>query len=76
MTGDIRPQAAERAVAEYQKVVPGATLRTRAQIARLLGGLELLDPGLVPVAQWRPDEPPAPGAGTAWILGGIGRKTG
>ncbi len=29
--------------------------RTRAQIGALLGGFELLEPGLVDVAEWRPD---------------------
>jgi hypothetical protein len=31
--------------------------RTREQIHELFGGLELVDPGLVPSPQWRPDGP-------------------
>jgi hypothetical protein len=31
-----------------------ATLRTRAEILRFFDGLELLEPGLVQVHQWRP----------------------
>ncbi|MGI5213376.1 SAM-dependent methyltransferase [Plantactinospora sp. CA-290183] len=36
--------------------------RTRNEIARFLTGMELLEPGLVPVVQWRPDRPPSPEA--------------
>ncbi|MFC4466460.1 SAM-dependent methyltransferase [Streptomyces xiangluensis] len=37
------------------------TNRSPGQLARFFGGLELLDPGLVSVAQWRPvDEPDEP----------------
>jgi S-adenosyl methyltransferase len=37
-------------------------LRTRDQVARFLAGLELVEPGLVTVAEWRPDAgEPAPG---------------
>jgi SAM-dependent methyltransferase len=34
-------------------------IRTRDEIAALLGDRELVEPGLVPVAAWRPDEPAA-----------------
>lgn len=30
--------------------------RSRQEILGMFGGLELVEPGLVPVAQWRPDE--------------------
>jgi hypothetical protein len=35
------------------------TLRSRADIARLVAGLELVPPGLVPICEWRPapDDP-------------------
>jgi len=32
--------------------------RTRAEVARFLEGLELVDPGLVSIDDWRPDGPP------------------
>jgi hypothetical protein len=35
--------------------LPGHAVRTRAQLEELLEGLELLEPGLVWVPQWRPD---------------------
>ena len=34
----------------------GGVLRDRAGIARFLDGLELVEPGLVWVSQWRPGE--------------------
>jgi len=31
------------------------TLRTREQVARFFDGTDLVEPGLVPVEEWRPD---------------------
>ena len=36
---------------------PQVHMRTREQVAELLPGYELLEPGVVPTATWRPDEP-------------------
>jgi hypothetical protein len=49
-------------------------LRTPAQIARFFDGLESVEPGIVPVQQWRPDE--RSGALPAHINmeGGVARK--
>lgn len=48
-------------------------VREPEQVLRFFGGLELVDPGVVPIHQWHPDpgtvDPPAVPA-----LGGIGRK--
>ncbi len=74
VTGDIRPEVAARSEAEYKKVTPGATLRTREEILRFFTGLDLLDPGLVQVPRWRPDEPGSAGPDKVWVLGGVGRK--
>jgi O-methyltransferase involved in polyketide biosynthesis len=52
-------------------------LRTPGQIAHYFAGLELVEPGVVPVRHWRPD-PAGGGAdpgGPLHIVGGIGRKT-
>jgi len=54
----------------------GSTHRTAADVSTFFEGLELLDPGLVPLPQWRPDGPvPAHRPEHMWIVGGIGRKT-
>jgi hypothetical protein len=48
-------------------------LRSPSQIARFLDGLELIEPGVVPIHQWRPD--PSPFEATPVpSIGGIGRK--
>lgn len=52
-----------------------ATLRSPEDIGRFLAGLELVEPGLVPVTEWRPDDQaPHPGARSIPILGGVARK--
>jgi S-adenosyl methyltransferase len=48
-------------------------LRSPEQIEDFFSGLTLVDPGVVPVAQWRPDPSPFPPVHVNTI-GGIGRK--
>jgi hypothetical protein len=49
-------------------------LRGREQVAGFLAGLELVDPGLATVPEWRP-EPDEPGIGQAIPLyGAVARK--
>jgi hypothetical protein len=49
-------------------------LRSPEQIAGFFDGLDLVDPGIVPVPHWRPD-PSQSGAGSAvYAYGGVGRK--
>jgi SAM-dependent methyltransferase len=76
VTGDIRAESAARAAVEYKKILPDATLRSRAEILRFFDGFDQIDPGLVPVPHWRPDKPEPVDADKVWILGGIGRKPG
>lgn len=76
VTGDIRRESAAKAAAHYKKVTYGATLRGQEQILRFFARLELIDPGVVQVPYWRPDEPEPADAGKVWILGGVGRKPG
>ena len=76
VTGGIRCEPAANAAVFYKQVTPRATLRGRDEILRFFAGLELIDPGLVQVPQWRPDEPGPAEAGKVWILGGVGRKPG
>ncbi|NVI87422.1 SAM-dependent methyltransferase [Actinomadura sp. BRA 177] len=47
-------------------------LRTPEQIAGFFEGLEVLEPGIVPVTHWRPETPGEPEAVDAY--GGVGRK--
>jgi hypothetical protein len=58
-TSAVSGAAMEDAVAHWNKVgTPTMTLRRPEQIARFFDRLDLLDPGLVPCSQWRPDESP------------------
>jgi hypothetical protein len=51
------------------------TPRSHTEITRLFGGLELVEPGLVPMDSWRSDaQDPLAGNLIPW-LGGVGRKT-
>jgi hypothetical protein len=59
-----------------QKVATAMVRRSQAQIARFFDGLELVEPGLVPMAHWRPaaDAPPPPVETFSPALGGVARK--
>jgi SAM-dependent methyltransferase len=46
-------------------------LRTRAEVTALFEGFDLLDPGVVPAPEWRPDRPYR--EPTGWLLAGVGR---
>jgi hypothetical protein len=75
-TSDPEPRTAAVGTAVYAGTTNPITLRTRDQIAALLAGLETLDPGLVPVHQWRPDEAALPEIAKAWMLGAVARCPG
>jgi hypothetical protein len=63
---------------EHYKPANGSVVfRTRDQIAGLLGGVELVEPGLVPVHRWRPDPDDELRFGTGHLplLGAVGQVT-
>jgi hypothetical protein len=72
---DFFPEMAARAAVHYKQVTSGATLRSREEVVRWFSGLELIEPGLVQVPYWRPDELPSD-ADKVWLMGGVGRKPG
>jgi hypothetical protein len=74
VTGDPEPRAAAVGTAAYASTANPVTLRTRDQILALFAGLQILEPGLVPIPQWRPDEADPVDPAKAWILGGVARK--
>jgi hypothetical protein len=57
----------------YRNSTAPAVLRTRAQIERLFGDLDLVTPGLVPAPAWHPDGRKDEPDGTSWVLAGVGR---
>ena len=75
-----RPDMSPEAMAEmgakverlYQLTTASLVTRTHAQVERFFDGFDLLDPGLVEIQLWRPDEDDAllPGG----FYGGVGRK--
>jgi hypothetical protein len=69
---DLQASAATTTV--YASTTSPVTQRTPEEILTFFDGLEVLEPGLVPVQQWRPDEPGPSALSKAWILGGVARK--
>ena len=72
-TADFNSAAMLGAVAAAEQ--SGVTLvpRSQAEIEALFTGLELVEPGVVPVLAWRPDEPPVD-PHSAYYWAGIARK--
>ncbi|MQA03578.1 MAG: hypothetical protein GEV07_12945 [Streptosporangiales bacterium] len=63
------------AASRYRASSPGFTARTKEQLESMMRGLELVEPGLVPVVDWWPDGPAtAPRSFADFLIGGVGRK--
>jgi S-adenosyl methyltransferase len=62
----------------YSQITKGIYPRSRESISEYFTDLELLEPGIVPVDEWRPDSSAGLPAGSAgWrILGGVGKAGG
>jgi S-adenosyl methyltransferase len=76
VASDIEPEKmAEMARRLNRLVVQKGTYRTREQVAAFLAGLDLVEPGITPVQQWRPGSE-AERAQRAAMWGGLGRKAG
>jgi len=48
--------------------------RTHAEVSRFFDGLKLVEPGVVHLPEWRPDEPVDPDGPVTGMWGGMGRK--
>jgi hypothetical protein len=77
---DLRPEVTARLAALYQdKMDTGGprrmNLRSKTEVEAYFDGLELVDPGVAYLPEWRPD-PSQPGVGDTpvWSVGGIGLK--
>jgi hypothetical protein len=76
-TDDNDPAQAAAAEKQYQKATAPLVLRSREQVARLFVGYDLVEPGLVRVADWHPiDEATRikESVGGSWFYAAIGRK--
>ena len=57
-----------------ETMAESVVLRTREEVAALFGGLEMIEPGVVQLPQWRPEpDAPAPGPLPMWC--GVGLKS-
>ncbi|WP_037683830.1 SAM-dependent methyltransferase [Streptomyces griseus] len=77
MTADFEPENVRRGIAAY--AASGVTLvaRSHAEISRFFEGLDLLEPGIVPVADWRPELAEGEsdlGPGPVSLYGAVGIK--
>lgn len=75
-TGDISPDEMARVVEVMQHSSDPIHLRTHAQINALFDGFQLVDPGIVGTAFWRPEWPERAGTepGGNQIYAGVGCK--
>jgi hypothetical protein len=72
-TADFAPDQVNQAVAAATGAGMTLVARTKDEVQRFFGDWEMLEPGLVPVSAWRPDEPPeTPEAAYYWA--GLARK--
>ncbi|MDN3261911.1 SAM-dependent methyltransferase [Streptomyces sp. CSDS2] len=73
MTADFEPDNVRKGIAAY--AAGGVTLvaRSHAEVGAFFDGLGLLEPGIVPVSRWRPEEPPARD-GPVSLYGGVALK--
>jgi len=62
-----------KASGAYAKAAAPLVARTHADIAALFGDWPLVDPGLVPLHQWRPDDQGTP-VPSDYVLGGVAIK--
>ncbi|HEX6468752.1 MAG TPA: SAM-dependent methyltransferase [Streptosporangiaceae bacterium] len=75
LTGDDDPRTMEGSIniVKRSPVSVVSLPRTFEQIERLFEKLEVLDPGIVPVHQWRPDGPVSMER-RFWLWAGVGRR--
>jgi hypothetical protein len=74
MSAEAMSEMGARVERLYQQTTASIVTRSRAQVERFFDGFELVDPGLVEIQRWRPDDERSllPGG----FYGGVGRKPG
>ncbi|MBV2355282.1 SAM-dependent methyltransferase [Streptomyces sp. J2-1] len=75
MTADFDPVNVRRGIDAY--AAGGVTLvaRSRAEVGAFFGESEVLEPGVVPVAEWHPEEPIPAGSAPVPLYGAVGRTS-
>ncbi len=72
---DMVPEkSAEAEAALTQAMRQKVQFRTHAEVSRFFDGLELVEPGVVHLPEWRPDDPADPNGPVTAMWGGVGRK--
>ncbi|GAA3301998.1 SAM-dependent methyltransferase [Dactylosporangium vinaceum] len=74
VTADYDPEAWARFVEVMRRQGMPSRLRSRAEFTRFFDGLDLVDPGVVPILHWRPDEPVDLTDAQVALYGGVARK--
>lgn len=75
LTSDGPPLAAQQSARDvYAHTSAPLTLRSREQITSLFTGLDIAEPGVVYVPDWRPAYPGHAPDRSRWLLGGVGIK--
>ncbi|HEY5990605.1 MAG TPA: SAM-dependent methyltransferase, partial [Streptosporangiaceae bacterium] len=75
VTGEGRDDDALRQITgTYDLATAPLVMRTREEISRFFEGLELVEPGMVFLSQWRPAIHYYAGGGTRWAYAGVGMK--
>jgi hypothetical protein len=69
----LAPGLAEALAKLNQTMAQRVTPRSREQVTRFFDGLDLIEPGIVPIQQWRPDSDEVATA-RAGMWSGVGRK--
>ena len=72
-TADFNPGEVNEAVAAATGAGVTLVVRSKEEVRRFFGDWELLEPGLVPVSSWRPDEP-VHDPEAAYYWSGVARK--
>jgi hypothetical protein len=72
-TADFNPAQVSEAVAAATSAGMTLVARTKDDVERFFGDWEMLEPGLVPVSGWRPDEP-VDNPEAAYYWSGVARK--
>jgi hypothetical protein len=70
---DVDADASEAAQRFNDRAAEQVTLRSRDDVMRFFLGLDIVEPGLVQVQDWRPTTPPLAGSGTS-MWAGVARK--
>lgn len=74
VTDDLDPERVQATAKAYDRSSVKVAVRSGKEIAAFFDGLELLEPGLVLLARWRPDGEVTPEADRIGMYGGVARK--